>query len=324
MSDNVQALTVSAPTTPEIIVSLKSRFMKYGTYHRIDQQFRRAVELREAILVSGKTMEVNGLAIVGASGAGKTTTLAKVFSSYAASLPPGGAPCNILSLRTPSPSTLKSVGFEIVKKLGFPMQKVPTEATIWSMVRSMLKAQQIAVLHLDEAQDIVGKNRAGDINAVVNTMKSLMQQEDWPIVLVLSGTEDLRTLINSDPQLSRRLAPIMFDQLTMSNDQHDVAGTLENFAKLAGLKLADVLHTEDFIERLIHAAAHEMGVLIEIIIGAIEDAMNQKQKHLKLDNFAEIFARRSNNPTDLNPFLSDYWRALNPRTVMMREEPEHQ
>lgn len=85
-----------------------------------------------------------------------------------------------------------------------------------------------------------------------------------------------------------------------------------------------MLYAEDFIERLIHAAAHELGVLIEIIIGAIEDALNQKQKHLTPDNFAEVFARRSNNPTDLNPFQSDYWRALNPRTVMMREEPELQ
>ncbi len=103
------------------------------------------------------------------------------------------------------------------------MQQVPKEATILSMVRCMMKVHRIAALHLDEAQHIIGKNRAGDISAVGNTMKSLMKQEHWPIMLVLSGTENLRALINSDPQLS------------MAKDQRGVAGTMENFAKLANL-----------------------------------------------------------------------------------------
>lgn len=83
------------------------------------------------------------------------------------------------------------------------------------------------------------------------------------------------------------------------------------------------METDDFVARLIHAAAHEFGILIEVIIGAIEICMRRNESTLKREHFTAEFLRRTGSVADLNPFVRHDFTALNPRLLLPGREDMH-
>lgn len=78
--------------------------------------------------------------------------------------------------------------------------------------------------------------------------------------------------------------------------------------------------TGDFVARLIHAAANEFGILIEIIIGAIELCMRRNESTLERTYFIAECLRRTGCVDDLNPFVRHDFCDLNPRLLLPRRE----
>src|SRR5699024_5479468 len=110
---------------------------------------------------------------------------------------------DVASFLVPSPATLKGVGISCLNGLGYPLMRDRTAGIIWELVQSHLRELQIMFLHLDEAQDLMGSQSEREMLAVVNTLKSVMQNRYWPVSIVLSGLPTLKTLLNLDPQLGR-------------------------------------------------------------------------------------------------------------------------
>lgn len=156
--------------------------------------------------------------------------------------------------------------------------------------------------------------------AVVNTLKSVMQNRHWPVSIVLSGLPTLKTLLNLDPQLGRRFTPISFGQIDSIRDGRNVQDLVGQYTHAAGLDRSGCVETDDFIARLIHAAANEFGILIEIIIGAIELCMLRNESSLGKANFVAEFLRRTGSAGDLNPFVRNDFTALNPRLLLPGKE----
>lgn len=257
--------------------------------------------------------------MIGASGSGKTRTIARLLARHAPA-PDGESPeAPFVSLSVPSPATLKFVGMATLTALGYRIERDRPAYTLWQMVREHLRARRTLILHFDEAQDILRHQSPKELRAVVNTLKSLLQG-GWPVGVILSGTDDLMTILNHDPQFARRLHPIEFRRLDPASADW-VSGLIREFAGRAGLTPANILAERDFGARLLHVADGQFGLLIEQIIGAIEEAWRAGPDALGPEHFAAMFRRRSGRLDGPDPFGTANYTRIDPRRILDAADP---
>ncbi|TQM94060.1 TniB family NTP-binding protein [Roseinatronobacter monicus] len=253
------------------------------------------------------------------SGSGKSTAIQRLLRKHpdAEFLSPDRLEADVASFLIPSPATLKSVGLACLSGLGYPLRRERTAMMIWDLVQTHLRSRRVLFLHLDEVQDLHVNRAASERQAVVNTLKSVMQNATWPVGLILSGTTPLKDLVNLDPQLSRRLLPIELAPISAVAHGREIATVLARYAARSELPLASNLaENSDFISRLIHAGADELGLVIETVVAGIEEALLSRATELDADVFRRAFERRAGVPDALNPFVADDWQAIDARLLM--------
>ena len=302
-----------------VIADLRTRFVKHKRYLRLAEEFDFLLYRRRAEIEANLQSEARGLVVIGASGSGKTTAIRRMLSKHQdLQLPSSADPrADVISFLVPAPETLKSVGHDCLQSLGYPLKRDRTGAIIWSKVQTLLSERMVLFLHLDEVQHLYNSKANRESQAVVNTLKSLMQRADWPTGLILSGTNELQSLVNMDPQLSRRLTPIEFPSIDATTHAREIKGVVSKYAAIASLEIDKPrLEANEFARRLIHAAANEFGLVIELIVSAIEDALFNGSGKLDIDAFARGFARRSGCSPVGNPITADDWRSIDARKLL--------
>lgn len=302
------------------IVGFRRVFAHHPAFLRLEEQFRLLLERRRAELAADISLEARGIAVIGASGSGKTSAVARLLSHTPGLVihDDGSARADVVSFQVPSPATLKFVGQTALEATGYPMFARRTEMVIWAMVRQHLFARRTLFLHLDEAQDLLRHQTPSALQSVVRTLKSLMQAKDWPVGLILSGTPELKDLLNHDPQLARRFYPIEFPKLFATADATRVMETISAYASRVNLSVSSNLN-DDFSARLIHASDGEFGLLIEIVISAAEEALLARKDHLDHLHFIMAFRRRSGCIDALNPFIAVDFLRIDARTLLAKE-----
>ncbi|WP_175392872.1 ATP-binding protein [Leisingera sp. JC1] len=138
------------------LARLRARFITHQPYRNLQEQFDRLLRRRRAVLSLGTYTEAKGIALVGASGSGKTTAVNRLIGKFAGPAAPQerNAIAEIISLQVPSPATLKYVGSSMLHALGYPLERDKPAAFIWDQVRHLLKERRTLFVHLDEAQDL--------------------------------------------------------------------------------------------------------------------------------------------------------------------------
>ena len=63
-------------------------------------------------------------------------------------------------------------------RIGYPLRRDRTAAIIWGHVQTHLRERGVLFLHLDEVQHLCVARSTTDAQAVVNTLKSLMQHPE--------------------------------------------------------------------------------------------------------------------------------------------------
>ncbi|EKF42406.1 transposition protein [Nitratireductor indicus C115] len=302
------------------VVVLRRIFAHHPAFLQLEEQFRLLLDRRRAELAAGLITEARGIAVVGASGSGKTTAIARLLSHT-----PGLVSENqkdsrrdVVSFQVPSPATLKFVGQTALEALGYPLRRNRTEMIIWEMVRHHLQQRKTLFLHLDEAQDLLRYQTPKMLQSVVRTLKSLMQTKEWPVGLILSGMPEVKDLLNHDPQLARRFYPVEFPRLRAGLDGERVIEIVASYADRTSMETGNTVG-DDFAARLIRAADGEFGLVIELIIGAIEEALIAGDRRLDRQHFTCAFRRRSGCIDGLNPFLADDFERINVRELLQVE-----
>ncbi|WP_157971146.1 hypothetical protein [Pseudogemmobacter bohemicus] len=97
-------------------------------------------------------------------------------------------------------------------------------------------------------------------------------------------------------------------------------GLIESYARRAELGLAPDTLEIALSERLIHAAAFQFGLVIEIIIGALEIALLECGDHLEWRHFKLAYAVRSSCADAFNPFVVDDDHRIDTRRSIKRED----
>lgn len=292
------------PSIASRIVVLRGIFAENPTYLALERQFHDLLDRRRAELAAGVVFEAPGIALIGTSGAGKTEAVGRLLKTLPTPTNKNVEEniCEVLSFIVPSPTTLKFLGQTGLREIGFPLRRDKTSQIIWDMFRDHLRDRKTLFLHLDEAQHLSSHETKGEMQSVINTLKSLMQNPQWPVGLILSGTPTLNTILNNDPQLARRFYSIKFPALNAIQDTEQILATVAYYAEQAQLTAGDNLLTQDFAARAIHAANGEYGLLIEYTIDAIENALRRKQSALYVENYRDWFERKAGCLDGLNPF----------------------
>ena len=306
----------------QVTVKLRAKFLKHRNYQKLEEAIGLLEATRRAELERDLPQEAYGVALVGNPGSGKSTALSHLFRTHPTLnlLRPDVVQADVASFLVPSPSTLKMVGLSCLTGLGYPLRRDRTAGIIWELVQHHLQQRQTLLLHLDEAQDLMRSRSSSEMTAVVNTLKSLMQHKEWPVGLVLSGLPDLKQLLNNDTQLGRRFEPIEFSQISYETDAGNVAKIIGQYGKEAGLEVADEMLGRDVVQRLIYAGSSELGIVIQLIIEALREALLSGSTGLETDHFIAAFARRSGCVDDLNPFVREDFTEIDPRLLLTTNE----
>lgn len=207
----------------------------------------------------------------------------------------------------------------MLEALGYPLRRDRSAHIIWQLVKAQFAERQVLFLHLDEAQDFSRHHNRNDQHAVVSTLKALMQSPQWPVGLILSGMPELLDLVNLDPQLARRLKPVEHRPLKTSVDGGMIVAAIRQYAAIAHVPVDDKLRKPRFVRRLVHAADHCFGILVEIVCEAIGEVLLPAENTLSSKSFAACFARRSGCPEGLNPFVVEDFLALDVRKLLQLE-----
>lgn len=317
---------LSKLNVPQRVIDLRSVFSGTRAYRQLETQFRSLFEHRRAQLDAGIVAEARAIALIGASGSGKTTAAMRLISTQADLVfdetdGKETGQCEIVSLTVPTPATLKFVGQTTLEGLGFPLKRDKPAQIIWGMVKDHLQERRTLFLHFDEAQDLALHQSPREFKSVVNTLKSLLQHRSWPVGLILSGTSELKAILNHDPQLARRVYPIEFPRLHPAGDNERVTQLLVKYGHRAAVTLSDEVLVPDLAARLIHAADREFGLLIEMIISTLEEAMVAGDTDVRIHHFVAMFRKRAGCIDGLNPFLVEDYERINTRTLLDGDEP---
>lgn len=307
------------PQIAQKVAHLRDHFVHHERFEPLEARFAMLLAKRLSDIDAGRSSEAHGLALSGASGTGKSAAMNHLLGKVQSQLMLAGhADGIIISLRVPSPATLKFVGQTLLRSLGYQIGSERQAWYIWDLVRHHLKERKVLFVHLDEAQDLASRGTKNELNSVASMLKTLMTDPDWPVGIILSGTPELEDILNYDPQLARRMETVHFDSLSSIAHSNDVLDLLENYCSRAGLRTSSEICEVSHGERLIHAAAHQFGLVIELTLAAIEQAYLRSSKELTSIDFSAAYHLRSACDDAFNPFIIRDFQRVDARKVFTR------
>ncbi|MGO4175920.1 ATP-binding protein [Bosea sp. TAF32] len=266
--------------------------------------------------------EGNAIVVVGASGAGKSTSIRRLIRAHPLTNGDLNMPGSLIfSVSAPSPCNLAELGREILIALGYPLMRGRLPAPlVWRMVRERIRMLGILVLHLDEMQHVIQTVNGPELQKVRNNLKGMLVDPHNPIALIVSGTPLVLPLMELDRQVARRAgAWIEFESLSTATHGKMVGSFVRQLAERATLQInADEVRR--LVPRLIHAGCYQLGVIAEAIHDAIREALRADSNLLELNHFASSYAKRSRSDPGLNPYLAERWRDIDTTHVLARNE----
>jgi hypothetical protein len=267
-----------------------------------------------------------GFVVVGGSGSGKTAALEHLLVDHPA-FPGYGVvgSCTFVSVLCPAPSTLAQLGNETLIALGYPPDKPLAEAVAWNRVRRILKKTRVMFLHYDDVHNVLQQKDANpkELKKIQATFRNLLISRIWPVQLVLSGVGETLDIFKKDRQLKRRLHYVTFKDLVADEAAGWVGEAVRDFARQAGLKYVEKPGVM-LVDRLIHAAAYQFGLVFELLLDAIENALLAKRRTFGIDDFIEAYAERTSQPEELNIFESPGWQVIDPGIIFEKENEDEE
>ncbi|MGZ3215101.1 ATP-binding protein [Paracoccus sp. T5] len=307
--------------TARRIALLRDHFIHHDRFGPLEDRFLLLIEKRLADCEAGRTGEAHGIALSGLSGTGKTSAMDQMMARVCKWLNNSGhEDFSNVSIRVPSPATLKFVGQTLLRALGYQISSERQAWYIWDLVRHHLKERKILFVHLDEAQHLASRGTRHELNSVASMLKTLMTDPEWPVGIILSGTQELEDILNHDPQLARRMDTVHFESLSPVAHSNDVLDLVETYCCKAELEpgkdILELMHGE----RLIHAAANQFGLVIVLTLAAIEQAYLADAPLLTRAHFAKAYHLRTSCDDTFNPFIIPDFVRIDARQVFSREK----
>jgi len=263
----------------------------------------------------GRRIEGRALIVIGQSGAGKSWTVAHAVDDRP-EFEQVGDFRPFVRLVAPRPCTLKQLGRELLRELGYALDRDLPEHIIWEKVRERLKALHVRFVWIDEMQHAM---LGADVQKLRDTIKNVMQQNDWPVSFILSGLPTLVNFLMGDFQFQRRKRLIRLGDLHFPSGARIIRWIMtEIVEKRAEMKLAGDLASDEFVNRLCHAGCGRFGMLITLVRNALEEALSEKGvvDAVALRHFAASYAVMTGCSSAENVFLAERWDQIDPEPLL--------
>ncbi|MCR9110725.1 MAG: ATP-binding protein [Rhodobacteraceae bacterium] len=277
--------------------------------------FPRAAVLREAVSWCATDyytkaqnidrFEARGVLVVGESRQGKSKEIDRMLAQFndGTTIMPDGRPGFIVSCLLSGKVTWKDLGIKILEVLGYPIHGRQNQTYIWAQVTKTARLQGVIGIHFDECQHVFTEGKSRTNQLFLDSFKTLLKDQEWPLMLILSGIPSLETQVRQEQQLSSLLRVVRFDGIDPQDntDKNELIQLVYSYADKAQLEFDD-FDLDDFLERLAFAGCYRWGLVIEMLIEALTIAKLGGEGLCKIDHFSNAFARVYSLPDGYSAF----------------------
>lgn len=229
-----------------------------------------------------------------------------------------------VSINAPEHFTIEAFGRAVLGRLKLtPARALGPSMTIERLHNRIIRNKP-TLLHIDEAQRMLTPERVAQHRReeeqvkIFGQLRALVDLQDWPLPLVLSGTPELAKALERDNLGFFRdvaeviaIAPM---RVGNQNDRDDLQDALAEAAKKVGMTVD--ITADKFHDRLIHAANRARGLAFDICHEAILLAASAGRKTVTIEDFVAFYARKAGALRAANPFAATDWHRIDPKALL--------
>lgn len=313
-------MTATSPQTMTRVqrrAFLKSCYFQMERANELDLHLRDVVEDFDAGRLSGDRFEGRGLVVIGESGSGKSREIDKALERLTANK--GKLECGLetrfLQDALDGETTWKSLGLQLLNKLGYPLSASRTEHEIWTRVRLQLQGQGIWLLHIDECQHMFQTLGEKDTRKVINALKTFMKHREWPVTIILSGIPELLGKVNIDPQLRNLMTPYALRPLDPHGPDLDEVDTVVfQLGEALGLDITGI-RDEDVYMRMAYGHENLFGKIFRFLVDVFA-TLPEGETCVSLSHLSDQYERNTGCTVGQNVFLRADYEACNVGALM--------
>ena len=281
----------------------------------MDDMFDDVIETLDAASASskdnnhiGRLCEGFPLLGLGLSGTRKTSTFSRMihkrkeFEGFSHHPHLNTSP--LVSVKAPSPCTLRVLGITIARAMGLPSSDGMAENVVWDLIIDNLPVRGTRFVHIDEFQHVMENRNSVDIAKIRNAMKRLVQTPEHPVWLLVTGMPEIATAIEGDTQLWRRKSYVLFHELNFERDAGLCLGMIRFFASDRANLKCDSFDISENVHRLMHASLFRLGIAIDVVVKAIRVALKAGSQSLEPAHFASAYKVFTGCQDNANPFIA--------------------
>jgi len=273
---------------------------------RCPQSVNALERIRDVHMAAKASGKGKAIAVLGPSGAGKTTNLMEYIRSYDGQASAAEKKI-ILFVEVPSTPTPKSLGTAVLVAMGDQFaHRGSAEEKLFRIVK-LMTGLNIELVMFDEAQHLVERRRT-PTGATTDWLKNLLNMSK--VAVVLAGLKRTQDLLLSNEQLRRRFSATVYcDRFRV--DEPDSAKQfvklLISFEKMLPVPSLS-LSSKDTALRFYHASYGLIDYLIKVIDRAICLVDAGKFPEIDLTVLAQAFRDEvwSLAPNNRNPFCTEF------------------
>lgn len=185
-----------------------------------------------------------------------------------------------------------------------------------------MKTRKVRFIHIDEAQHMLNMRDHVAMQELSDALKLVMEDDAWPVSLVLTGLPELGDFLSIYRQLARRSHKIHLKNLVFPTDAKLISWVLKTIVEEHARMTFAFEWDDTFLARLCHAANRQFGALTQIIRGAVERALIESidATELTWDHFVQSYKVFSGCQPEENVFSARGWEGIEPMNALLREE----
>lgn len=243
-----------------------------------------ALQRLEQLLTTPRRTRMPCLLIYGDSGMGKTMIVEKFKRAHRPFFDPqrGIEHIDVLAVQMPPiPSQSRFYG-QILQALGAPCRPTDRLFAVETVAMGILNDVGPRMIVVDEVHHLLAGS-AREQRAALNQLKFLANALQCSVVAL--GTQDARTAMQTDPQISSRFRPL---ELPRWHEGEPLLRFLASFASLLPLRQASRLGDRTLARVVLERSGGITGNIAEILVQAAEVAIRTGRERIDLELLEDV------------------------------------